>query len=73
MAKSVKKAVQKIRESLRVSKEEKRAVEEKKILLMYDNIKYTWRGEQQCISLQRIAGLEYRRLTRNTKTFSDGE
>ena len=46
----------------------KRAVEEK-ILLMYDNIKYTWRGEQRCISLQRIAGLEYRRLTRNTKNF----
>ena len=46
----------------------KRAVEEK-ILLMYDNNKYTWRGEQRCISLQRIAGLEYRRLTRNTKNF----
>ena len=46
----------------------KRAVEEK-ILLMYDNIKYIWRGEQRCISLQRIAGLEYRRLTRNTKNF----
>ena len=65
----VKEGWQDYKQFMRVLPERRKRAVEEKILLMYDNIKYIWRGEQRCISLQRIAGLEYRRLTRNTKNF----